>query len=203
MENVLFKVAAPAEFHAQTALEGAIALHPEAIARLDEIARIEIDTQESAIRIISKVGPLHNHADRDHCLQYITAVGLLKGALGPSDYEDAAAADPRIDRLRELMVVREEPRYSRDYLDPEKRSIANAVRLVYRDGTTSRRVEVEYPLGHRRRRVEAYPLLIDKLRENLLSRWPPDRAGPLIALGMDAARFEATAVAELMERLAD
>jgi 2-methylcitrate dehydratase len=203
MENVLFKVAAPAEFHAQTALEAAVALHPEAIARLDEIERIEVDTQESAIRIISKVGPLHNHADRDHCLQYIIAVGLLKGSLSPADYGDAAAADPRIDHLRSLMVVREDRRYSRDYLDPDKRSIVNAVRLVYRDGTSSPRVEVEYPLGHRRRRAEAYPLLVDKLRENLHSQWPSERSEQLIALGMDADRFEGTAVTVLMELLAN
>jgi 2-methylcitrate dehydratase len=202
MENVLFKVAYPAEFHAQTALESAIRLHPEAAARLDDIERVEIATQESAIRIISKVGPLHNEADRDHCLQYIVAIGLLHGDLRPEHYEDHAAADPRVDRLRDRMVVTEDPRYSVDYLDPEKRSIANAIQLVYRDGSRSARVEVEYPLGHRRRRAEALPGLLEKLRENVASRLPPDRAEAILALAVDPNSFDTTSIPALMDLLA-
>jgi 2-methylcitrate dehydratase len=202
MENVLFKVAYPAEFHAQTALESAIRLHPEAAARLDDIERVEIATQESAIRIISKVGPLHNEADRDHCLQYIVAIGLLHGDLRPEHYEDHAAADPRVDRLRDRMVVTEDPRYSVDYLDPEKRSIANAIQLVYRDGSRSARVEVEYPLGHRRRRAEALPGLLEKLRENVASRLPPDRAEAILALAADPDSFDTTSIPALMDLLA-
>jgi 2-methylcitrate dehydratase len=203
MENVLFKVAYPAEFHAQTALEAAIRLHPEAIARLDQIERIELTTHESALRIISKVGPLHNPADRDHCLQYIVAVGLLHGDLVPEHYEDEAAADPRIDALRDMMVVREEPRYSRDYLDPDKRSIANAVRLVYWDGTSSETVEVEYPLGHRRRRTEALPRLVEKLRENLAAVLPPARVDPIVALAADAPHLLDMPVTAFTELLAE
>jgi 2-methylcitrate dehydratase len=166
MDNVLFKVAYPAEFHGQTAAECAVRLHPLVRDRVDEIERIEISTQESAIRIIDKRGPLYNPADRDHCIQYITVVPLLFGELTDRHYEDEVAADPRIDALRERCVVVEGPRYSADYLDPAKRSIANAVRVVFADGTATERVEVEYPLGHPRRRAEARPLLEAKLRAN-------------------------------------
>jgi 2-methylcitrate dehydratase len=167
MDNVLFKVSFPAEFHAQTAAECGILLHPQVRDRIDEIERIEIETQESAVRIIDKSGPLHNPADRDHCLQYVTVVALLHGELTDEHYEDDAAADPRIDALRARCAVREDPRYSQDYLDPAKRSIANAVRVVFEDGSATERVEVEYPLGHPRRRAEAEPLLRRKLRTNL------------------------------------
>ncbi len=172
MEHVLFKVLYPSEFHAQTALEAAIQLHPFVRDRLDDIARVRIETQEPALRIISKTGPLHNPADRDHCLQYIAAVALLHGTLTADHYQDAAAADPRIDRLRARMEVVEEPRYSRDYLDPDKRSIANAVRVLFTDGTATPRVEVEYPLGHRRRRAESEPYLVEKFRRNAGTRSP-------------------------------
>jgi 2-methylcitrate dehydratase len=180
MDNVLFKVSFPAEFHAQTAAEGGVALHPQVRDRLGEIERIEIDTQESAVRIIDKTGPLHNPADRDHCLQYVTVVALLHGELTDEHYEDDAAADPRIDALRARCVVREEPRYSRDYLDPEKRSIANAVRVVFADGTATDRVEVEYPLGHPRRRAEAAPLLRAKLETNLAAAGLEQHVGLLL-----------------------
>lgn len=201
MENVLFKVAYPAEFHAQTAVECAIRLHPLVRDRLDQVERVEIATQESAVRIISKSGPLHNPADRDHCLQYMTAVGLIYGELTADHYGDAVAADPRIDILRERMEVREEPRYSRDYLDPEKRSIANAVQVFFRDGSATERVEVEYPLGHRRRRSEALPLLLQKCRDNLATRLPAVRAAALIELCLDRKRLSAMAVNRFMELL--
>jgi 2-methylcitrate dehydratase len=170
MEHVLFKVSFPAEFHAQTAVEAALELHGEVKDRLEEIERVEIGTQESAVRIIDKKGPLHNPADRDHCLQYMTAIGLIFGKLTAEHYGEKIAADPRIDRLREKMKVTEVPAFTRDYLDPAKRSIANAVQVFFRNGTATRRVEVEYPLGHRRRRHEAEPVLMAKFR-SAAKRW--------------------------------
>jgi len=167
MENVLFKISFPAEFHAQTAVEAAVRIHPEIIDRLDKIDKIEITTHESAIRIISKVGELNNPADRDHCLQYMVAIGLLKGDLVAEDYEDEAAQDPRIDELRSKMVVTENKKYSEDYLDPEKRSIANKLRVLFKDGSSTQEIEVEYPIGHRRRRNEGIPVLENKFLSNL------------------------------------
>jgi 2-methylcitrate dehydratase len=194
IENILFKVAFPAEFHAQTAAECAFALHPQIKGRLDDIERIVITTQQSAVRIISKTGPLYNPADRDHCIQYIVAVGLIFGELTADHYEDAVASDPRIDRLRSRMEVIEEKRYSRDYLDPEKRSIANAVQVFFKDGSATEKVEVEYPLGHRRRRSEGIPLLLQKCRRNLSARLAPERVDFLIELFGDRSRLQETAV---------
>ncbi|MCK2185624.1 2-methylcitrate dehydratase [Halomonas getboli] len=202
MENVLFKVAFPAEFHAQTACEAAVALYPEVRDRLYDVARIVITTQESAIRIISKEGSLANPADRDHCLQYMTAVPLAFGELTAEHYEDDFhAAHPLIDALRGKMEVVEEPRYSRDYLDPEKRSIANAVQVFFADGSATERVEVEYPLGHRRRRAEALPLLEEKCRRHLSTRFPPTRAERILELCRDRARFEAMPVDRFLDLL--
>jgi len=201
MENVLFKVAFPAEFHAQTAVECAIRLHPLVADLLDRVERIEIATQESAVRIISKSGPLHNPADRDHCLQYMTAVGLIFGRLTADHYGDAVASDPRIDSLRQRMEVREEPRYSRDYLDPEKRSIANAVQVFFNDGSATELVEVEYPLGHRRRRDEALPLLVEKARTNMTACLPAERAEALIELCLDRRRLATMPADRFMELL--
>src|SRR5699024_5308811 len=171
MENVLFKVAYPAEFHAQTAAEAAVDLHAEVKDRIDEIDKVEITTHESAIRIIDKKGPHHNPADRDHCLQYITAIGLLKGNVTAEDYEDEAASDPRIDHLRDKMIVTEDKEYTADYLDPDKRSIANAVQVYFKDGTTTDRIVCEYPLGHRFRRKEAYPRIVEKFSANLATKY--------------------------------
>ena len=151
MEHVLFKISFPAEFHAQTAVEAAVTLHPQLAGRLSEVARIVIETQESGKRIIDKTGPLSNPADRDHCIQYMTAVGLLKGGLTAEDYEDDVAADPRLDDLRAKMEVVENDGFTRDYLDPAKRSIGNAVQIFFTDGSSTERVAVEYPIGHRRR----------------------------------------------------
>jgi 2-methylcitrate dehydratase len=201
MENGLFKVAFPAEFHAQTAVECALSLHPHVRDRLDQVERVEISTQESAVRIISKSGPLHNPADRDHCLQYMTAVGLIYGELTADHYGDAVAADPRIDHLRERMEVREEPSFSRDYLDPQKRSIANALQVFFRDGSATERVEIAYPLGHRRRRAEALPLLLQKCRDNLATRLPAERATALIELCLDRERLSTMPVNQFMELL--
>lgn len=202
MDNVLFKVSYPAEFHAQTAAEAAVALHPDVRHRLDEIERIEIDTQEPAIRIIDKRGELRNPADRDHCLQYVTVVALLHGGLTDEHYEDEAAADPRIDRLRERCVVREEARYSADYLDPDKRSIANAVRVVFTDGTATERVAVEYPLGHPRRRAEAAGPLRAKLESNLAASFGRTRATELSGLLLDDPALPELPARELVGRLA-
>ena len=199
MENVLFKISFPAEFHAQTAVEAAVALHPEVLPRLEEIDRIVLTTHESAIRIISKTGVLNNPADRDHCLQYMVAIGLLKGGLVAEDYEDDIAEDPRIDRLRELMVVEEDVRFSEEYHQPDKRSIANAVQVFFHDGSASEKKTVEYPLGHRRRRKEGIPLLEEKFRRNLSTRFPARRANEIEALCMDQATLESTPVHEFMD----
>src|SRR5579859_1094220 len=169
MENILFKISFPAEFHAQTAVEAAIQLHPDVKDRLDDIDQVAITTHESAIRIIDKTGPLNNPADRDHCLQYMTAIGLIFGNLTAADYEDQVAADPRIDALRAKMTVTEDKQYSKDYLDPDKRAIANAVQIFFADGTKTNKIEVEYPVGHRRRRAEGIPLLMQKFKSSLAS----------------------------------
>jgi 2-methylcitrate dehydratase len=199
MENVLFKISFPAEFHAQTAVEAAVLLHPEVKDRLSDIRKIEIVTHESAIRIIDKKGPLNNPADRDHCIQYMVAVGLIKGGLTAADYEDSVASDPRIDSLRAKMRCIENKRYSRDYLDPRKRSIANQLQIFFRDGTRTRKVAVEYPLGHRRRRHEGIPLLEAKFRRNLARRFPKERCGAILELCGDPKRLEATPANEFVD----
>ena len=202
MENVLFKISYPAEFHAQTAVECAIRLHPEVKDRLDDIKKIVITTHESAIRIIDKKGPLHNPADRDHCIQYMVAIGLMKGALVAADYEDAAAADPRIDRLRSKMTCVESRQWSRDYVDPGKRSIANAVQVFFKDGTKTTNAAVEYPLGHRRRRKEGIPLLIAKFKTNLARRYPPKQQQAILSVCQDQRRLEGMPVSEFVDLFA-
>ncbi|HEX9788431.1 MAG TPA: 2-methylcitrate dehydratase, partial [Candidatus Binatia bacterium] len=194
MENVLFKISFPAEFHAQTAVECAIQLHDQVKNRLNDIDKITITTQESAIRIIDKSGPLHNPADRDHCIQYMTAVGLIFGELTADYYEDATARDPRIDALRAKMICVEDPRYSRDYLDPEKRSIANAVQVFFKDGSSTEKMAVEYPVGHRRRRAEGMPLLVKKFETNLASRFSASQCAAIIELCLDTERLDGTSV---------
>jgi 2-methylcitrate dehydratase len=202
MENILFKVAFPAEFHAQTAAEAAIALAPQIANRLDDIAQITIFTQESAVRIIDKKGPLNNPADRDHCLQYIVAVALLHGSLDSEHYEDKAASDPRIDQLREKMIVAEDPRFSREYLDPQLRSIGNRLQIIFKDGTSTAPVEVEFPIGHRRRRDQAKPLLIKKFKENALCRFSAEKTEKILALWTDATAFSKTRVSTWLDLLA-
>lgn len=167
MENILFKIAFPAEFHAQTAVEAALTLHPKVKGRLAEIKTIAIDTHESALRIIDKKGPLHNPADRDHCLQYMVAIALLHGTLTAEHYEDKAAEHPELNSLRSKMIVQEHVPYSRDYHDPQKRSIASHLQITFHDGSATEKVAVEYPLGHKRRRSEALPFLEQKLRASL------------------------------------
>lgn len=202
MEQVLFKISFPAEFHAQTAVEAAVALHPLVAARVEDIERIVIETQESGKRIIDKTGPLANPADRDHCIQYMVAVPLLKGTLTAEDYEDVAASDPRIDVLRAKMEVVENADYTRAYLDPAKRSIGNAVQVFFGDGTSTQRVAVEYPIGHRRRRAEGIPLLLAKFEAAVRGHLPKAKAEALLALCADAERLAATPVCEFMEILA-
>ena len=200
MENVLFKVSFPAEFHAQTACEAAVALHPKVRNRLHEIDRIVITTQESAIRIISKSGPLANAADRDHCLQYMVAVPLIFGHLQAEHYEDAFHANhPSIDRLREKMEVVEDPRFSREYLEPDKRSIANAIQVFFKDGSSTEQVAVEYPIGHRRRREEGIPLLEAKFRANLATRFARQRCQQIFELCKDQQQLEQMAVHRFVE----
>ena len=200
MENILFKVSVPAEFHAQTACEAAIRLHPEVKDRLDSIDRIIIETQDSAIRIIDKTGPLHNPADRDHCIQYIVAVALVKGNLSAEDYEATTAREPRIDALRTRMKVLENKAYTRAYLDPERRAIANAVQVFFEDGSGTDRVEVMYPLGHRRRRAEALPMLEAKFKHNVSTRLMPEQCRTLVDIFGDQERLEEMPVQEFMDQ---
>lgn len=199
MENVLFKVSFPAEFHAQTAVEAAVQLHPQIRDRLGQISRVVITTQESARRIIDKTGPLHNPADRDHCLQYMIAIALLWGTLNADHYEEAAAKDPRVDALRLKMVVEEDPRYTREYLEPDKRSIANAVQVFFTDGSASEKVEVEYPLGHRRRRAEGLPLLVRKFQANVATRFSPEQARTILGLFDNREELDKMPVNELLD----
>lgn len=200
MEQVLFKIKFPAEFHAQTAVEAAVKLHPLIINRLNEIEKIVIQTHEAAIRIISKQGTLYNPADRDHCLQYMIAVALLKGDLTAGDYEEVAAQDPRIDALREKMVVQENKQFSQDYLDPEKRSIANTLQIQFQDGSATGSVTVEYPIGHKRRRQEGVPLLLEKVKRNLLTRFPAEHVEMLMQLGLDHEQLLKLPVCEFLSK---
>ncbi len=205
MENVLFKISFPAEFHAQTAVECALALHPnnidliDTLEKINKIDRIEITTHESAIRIIDKTGPLNNPADRDHCIQYMTSIGLLKGNLTAQDYEDTVANDPRVDALREKMTCVEKPEYTKDYLDPDKRSIANAVQIFYKDGSSSEQVAVEYPIGHRRRRNEGIPELIKKFKINLKREFDDTRTEKIMNLNLDIDLLQQTPVNEYVD----
>jgi len=199
IENILYKVSFPVEFHAQTAVEAALALHPRVAGRLDRVRRIRVRTQEPALRIIDKRGPLSNPADRDHCLQYAVAIALIHGQLRAEHYEDGAAADPRIDTLRSRMDLEEEPRWSADYLDPARRSIANSVQVIFDDGSVTDEVIVEYPVGHPRRRAEAVPLLFEKLRRNLSGALPAARVDRIAALFRDRPALERMPVPGLVE----
>ncbi|MCX7891376.1 MAG: bifunctional 2-methylcitrate dehydratase/aconitate hydratase [Burkholderiales bacterium] len=202
MENVLFKISFPAEFHSQTAVEAAMAIHAE-MKRLgrspEDIRRITIRTHEACIRIIDKKGPLNNPADRDHCIQYMVAVPILFGRLTAADYEDDVAADPRIDRLREKIVCVEDPAFTRDYHDPAKRSIANALTVEFADGKKLKEVVVEYPIGHKRRRKEGMPVLVEKFKTNLARRFPPKQQAAILAACSDQKRLEATPVNEFVD----
>jgi 2-methylcitrate dehydratase len=199
MENILFKISFPAEFHAQTAVEAALKLHPEVKDRLDAIERILIETQESGKRIIDKTGKLDNPADRDHCIQYMVAVPLIFGRLTAADYEDEIASDPRIDSLREKMEVMENKQFTVDYLDPAKRSIGNSVQVFFADGARTERQVVEFPIGHRRRRDEGLPALLEKFERNLRGRIPPRKANAILELFGDRNRLDSTPVHRFMD----
>ncbi|MDW8468517.1 MAG: bifunctional 2-methylcitrate dehydratase/aconitate hydratase [Burkholderiales bacterium] len=204
MENVLFKISYPAEFHAQTAVECAMDIHAE-LARLGrspgDIRRITVRTHEAAIRIIDKKGPLHNPADRDHCIQYMVAVPILYGRLTAADYEDEVAKDPRIDALREKIVCVEDKQFTRDYHDPDKRAIPNALTVEFRDGKKLGEFVCEYPIGHKRRRKEGLPLLVEKFRRNLARRFPEKQREAILALCLDGPRLETTPVHEFVDMM--
>ena len=201
MENILFKISFPAEFHAQTAVEAAVKLHLDIINRLDDIEAINITTHESAIRIISKVGDLNNPADRDHCLQYMVAIGLLKGNLVAEDYEDDVAADPRIDTLRSKMKISEDKRYSAEYHEADKRSIANKIQIHFNDGSSTEAIEVEYPIGHKRRRVEGIPVLEEKFRRNLELTFTKEKADEIFNLCVNKDDLEQMSVIDFQQML--
>ena len=205
MENVLFKISFPAEFHSQTAVEAAMTLHKE-LAKLGktaaDIRKITIRTHEACIRIIDKKGPLNNPADRDHCIQYMVAVPLIFGRLTAADYEDGIAADPRIDQLREKITCVEDPKFTKDYHDPDKRSIANALTVELADGRKLKEVVVEYPIGHKRRRKEGMPVLVEKFRTNLARRFPEKQRKAILELCLDAKRLDATPVNEFVDLMA-
>ncbi len=198
MENVLLKLSYPAEFHAQTAVECAVKLHPLIKDKLDMIERIELVTHESAIRIISKEGALHNPADRDHCLQYMVAVALLTGHLCAEDYEDERASDARIDALRQRMQVTESADFSRDYLEPMKRSIANSIQVFFSDGSQTDCVTVEYPIGHRTRRSEGKPVLLEKFKRNVGTHFSAEKTDALFNVMQDEAQLNDMPVTQFM-----
>ncbi len=201
MENVLFKISYPAEFHAQTAVEAAMTLHPQVKERLADIERVLIETQEPGVRIIDKTGPLANPADRDHCLQYMVAIALIFGRLTAEDYEDKVAADARIDALRAKMQVRENPTFTAEYYAADKRYIGNAVQVFFKDGSASPRVQVDFPIGHRKRRAEGMPVLVKKFEAAVDAHFAPKQAERIKALFSRAAPLEAMPVNELMAAL--
>ena len=198
MENVLFKISFPAEFHAQTAVEAAMTLHPLVKDRLSEIERIVIETQEPGVRIIDKTGPLANPADRDHCIQYMVAVPLTFGRLTAADYEDAVASDPRIDTLRSKMQVRENATFTQEYYAADKRYIGNAIQVFFRDGSSTPRVQVDFPIGHRKRREEGMPVLVKKFEASVNAHFKPKQAEQIRALFNDPAKVDALPVSDLM-----
>jgi 2-methylcitrate dehydratase len=201
MENVLFKISFPAEFHAQTAVEAAMTLHPQVKEKIDRIERIVIETQEPGVRIIDKTGPLGNPADRDHCIQYMVAVPLIFGRLGGQDYEDAVAQDPRIDALREKMQVKENPTFTQEYYAADKRYIGNAVQVFFRDGTSTQRVQVDFPIGHRKRRAEGMPVLVKKFESSVAAHFSAKQTERILGLFADPAQLDALPVNELMAAL--
>ncbi|MDA3914667.1 bifunctional 2-methylcitrate dehydratase/aconitate hydratase [Oleiagrimonas sp.] len=199
MENVLLKISFPAEFHAQTAVECAMQLHEEVSGRIDQIEKILIETQEAGCRIIDKTGPLANYADRDHCIQYMVAVPLIFGRLTAADYNDEVAADPRIDALRDKMQVTENPQFTKDYFDPDKRYIGNAVQVFFKDGTSTQKVSIDYPIGHRRRREEGIPVLLNKFEQALRGHLSAKQVQAILSATSDPESLDAMAVDDFME----
>jgi 2-methylcitrate dehydratase len=201
MENVLFKISYPAEFHAQTAVEAAMTLHGQILPKIDDIERVTIETQEPGVRIIDKTGPLANPADRDHCIQYMVAIPLLFGRLNADDYEDRIAGDPRVDALRAKMQVRENAAFTKDYYDADKRYIGNAVQVFFKDGSASQRVQVDYPIGHRLRRAEGMPVLVKKFEDSVAAHFGPRQTEAIKAMFADSGVLAAMPVGEFVARL--
>jgi len=201
MENVLFKISFPAEFHAQTAVEAAMTLHPKISAKIAEIERVVIETQEPGVRIIDKTGPLANPADRDHCIQYMVAIPLLFGRLEAADYEDRIADDPRVDALRAKMQVKENPTFTEEYYDPKKRYIGNAIQVFFKDGTASERVQVDYPIGHRKRREEGMPVLVKKFEASVAAHFSAAQTESITAMFKDRDALGAMPVSEFAAKL--
>jgi 2-methylcitrate dehydratase len=201
MENVLFKISYPAEFHAQTAVEAAMTLHPKVKDKLDQIERIVIETQEPGVRIIDKTGPLANPADRDHCIQYMVAIPLIFGRLTAEDYEDAVASEPRVDQLRNKMTVRENTTFTQEYYAPEKRYIGNAVQVFFRDGSSTDRIAVDYPIGHRKRRAEGMPVLVKKFEASVAAHFSAKQTDSIKGLFADRAKLEQMPVQEFVAGL--
>jgi len=199
MENILFKISFPAEFHAQTAVECAITLHPQIKDRLDEIQRVEMKTQEPGVRIIDKQGPLNNFADRDHCLQYMAAIGLIFGELTAEHYTDSVAADPRIDALRDKMVVKQNESFTKDYYDLDKRAIGNSIKVFFADGSSSDRIEVQYPIGHRNRRDEGIPVLEKKFEDSLGGVFEPEQCKTILDAFEETEKLYKMSASELMD----
>ncbi len=202
MENVLFKISFPAEFHSQTAVECAMDIHAQlkkAGKSVEDIKKITIRTHEACIRIIDKKGPLNNPADRDHCIQYMVAVPIIYGRLTAEDYEDKIAKDPRIDKLRDKIVCVEDKQFTKDYHDPEKRSIANALTVEFNDGKKLKEIVCEYPIGHKRRRKEGIPVLVEKFKTNLARRFPTKQQDAILAVSLDQKKLEAMSVNEYMD----
>ncbi|MDA7928610.1 bifunctional 2-methylcitrate dehydratase/aconitate hydratase [Mariniblastus sp.] len=199
MDNILFKISFPAEFHAQTAVECAITLHPEVSGRLDEIDRIEMETQEPGVRIIDKTGPLNNFADRDHCLQYMAAIGLIFGELNANHYSDDVSSDSRIDALRDKMVVRENESFTKDYYDLDKRAIGNSIQVFFNDGTSTERIEVQYPIGHRNRRAEGIPVLKTKFANSLKGVFGEDQQTAILGSFENSDRLESIEVKDFLD----
>jgi 2-methylcitrate dehydratase len=202
MENVLFKISFPAEFHAQTAVEAAMALHPLVKDRLNDIERVMIETQEPGVRIIDKTGPLANPADRDHCIQYMTAVPLIFGRLTADDYEDPVASDPRIEALSARTHVRENATFTKEYYASDKRYIGNAVQVYFKDGTCTKRVQVDFPIGHRKRRAEGIPVLVKKFEAAIDAHYEPGQAAKITSLFADPNKLDPLPVSDLMAALA-
>ena len=199
MENVLFKISFPAEFHAQTAVECAFKLHPEVANRLEEVERVEMETQEPGVRIIDKQGPLNNFADRDHCLQYMAAIGLIYGELTADHYQDSVASDSRIDALREKMVVRENESFTKDYYDLDKRAIGNSIQVHFKDGSSTERVEIQYPIGHRVRRDEGIPVLVKKFEDATAAHFDTEQSSSIISAFENDSQFDDMSVSNFMD----
>jgi 2-methylcitrate dehydratase len=198
MENVLFKISYPAEFHAQTAVECAMKLHTQVAGKLEQIDKVVIETQEAGCRIIDKTGPLANYADRDHCIQYMVAVPLIFGRLTAADYNDDIAADPRIDALRDKTVVSENPQFTRDYFDPAKRYIGNSVQVFFKDGTSTEKVSIDYPIGHRKRRAEGIPVLLKKFEAAMRDHLPASKVKAILEATRDPAKLDAMPIQQFL-----